>query len=236
MEKQPLAWVVGVGPGLGAALCRALAGRGYAVAGLARTVQFGEQLAAEIGDAGGRFTMYAGDIADPVSVDAVMQRINRELGAASVYIHNASQFLMKPLLETTPAELESVWRITCLGALNGVRHVIPPMLRQRRGTLLFTGATASLRGGANFAAFASAKFALRGMVQSMAREYGPQGIHVAHVILDGLIWGQAAEKFHVPRDKCLEPAAIAATYLQLIDQPRSAWTHEIDLRPDVEKF
>ena len=111
------------------------------------------------------------------------------------------------------------------------------MLEQGNGSILFTGATASIRAGGNFAAFASAKFALRGLAQSLAREFDPQGIHVAHVIIDGLIWGQPAKHLHKAQEgDCLKPEAIAEVYLNIIEQDSSAWTHELDLRPHSESF
>ena len=117
------------------------------------------------------------------------------------------------------------------------RSVIPNMLAAGKGTIIFTGATAALKGNPRFAAFASAKFALRGLAQSLAREFGSEGIHVIHSVLDGIIWGpQAQARFNVKRENCLDADAIAKSYIQLINQPRSAWTHEFDMRPFNEKF
>ncbi len=233
-QKQ-VAVVAGVGPGLGAALCRALARSGYTVAALARTEEFTQGLAQELQQSGGSLLPVKCDVGDGMSVDAAFARISREIGTASVYIHNASQLVAMPSLEITSAVFTEAWRVTCLGALLCTQKVIPGMLQGGRGALLFTGATGALRGGAGFAAFASAKFALRGLAQSLAREFGPRGIHVAHVVIDGLIWSGRA-RHGVSQDKCLMPEAIADCYLQLIGQDRSAWTHELDLRPDVEKF
>jgi len=115
--------------------------------------------------------------------------------------------------------------------------VLPGMLEAKHGSLLFIGATASIKAGANFSAFGCAKFALRGLAQSLARELGPEGIHVAHLVIDGVIWGERAEnEFKIQRANCLEPESVACTCLHLIDQERSAWTHELDIRPDVETF
>jgi len=236
-DQKEVAVVAGVGPGLGAGLCRALARAGYAVVGLARSRECTSALEFEIKTSGGSFTAVQCDVGDAVSVNAAFARIDQEIGGASVYVHNASQLLVKPILEISPAAFADLWRVTCLGALLCAQKVIPGMLQRRRGTLLFTGATAALRGGANFGAFASAKFALRGLVQSMAREFGPHGIHVAHVVIDGMIWSERTRmRAGVAEVRCLRPDAIAETYLQLIRQERSAWTQELDLRPDGEKF
>ena len=114
---------------------------------------------------------------------------------------------------------------------------LPSMLSRGGGTIIFTGATASIKASAHFAAFAAAKFALRGLAQSLTREFGPHGVHVVHAIIDGIIWGpQSQQRFNVKRENCLEPEAIAKIYLQLIEQPSCAWTNEFDLRPSVEKF
>ncbi|MDA8364610.1 MAG: SDR family NAD(P)-dependent oxidoreductase [Gammaproteobacteria bacterium] len=234
-DGKPIAVVAGVGPGLGAALCRALARSGYVVVALARTGGFTQDLAHELRQAGNSLVSIQCDVGDTESVDAAFARIDHEVGAASVYIHNASQLVAMPSLELSAAAFTDAWRVACLGALLCAQKVIPGMLQRGRGTLLFTGATGALRGGAGFAAFASAKFALRGLAQSLAREFGPRGIHVAHVVIDGLIWsGQIRRGF--TRDQCLLPEAIADCYMQLIAQDRSAWTQELDLRPDVEKF
>ncbi len=235
--QKEVAVVTGVGPGLGAALCRTFARAGYTVVGLARSIEFTRGLARELEESGASFAAVQCDIEDPSSVDSAFARIDREIGVVSVYVHNAGRLLIRPFLEMTAAEFEGIWRVTSLGAVLCTQKIIPNMLKRRSGTLIFTGATAALRGGARFSAFASAKFALRGLAQSLAREFGPQGIHVAHVVIDGIIWSDRA-RAHAGADErnCLKPDAIAETYLQLVRQERSAWTQELDLRPDVEKF
>ncbi|MHB8455024.1 MAG: SDR family NAD(P)-dependent oxidoreductase [Acidiferrobacterales bacterium] len=233
--QKEVAVVAGVGPGLGAALCRTFAHAGYTVVGVARSIEFTRDLARELAESGASFVTVQCDIEDPSSVDSAFARIDREIGTISVYVHNASRLLIRPFLEMTAAEFEGIWRVTSLGAVLCTQKIIPHMLKRRRGTLIFTGATAALRGGARFSAFASAKFALRGLVQSLAREFGPQGIHVAHVVIDGIIWSDRAPA-GVDERNCLKPDAIAETYLQLVRQKPSAWTQELDLRPDIEKF
>jgi NAD(P)-dependent dehydrogenase (short-subunit alcohol dehydrogenase family) len=147
-----------------------------------------------------------------------------------VCIYNAGAYTLGGILELTPEQLESSWRIGCLGGLLMAQQVLPAMLERGRGTLLFTGATASLRGSARFAGLAVGKFGLRALAQSMAREFGPRGIHVAHVIIDGMIGTGSGSPAR------LSPDAIAETYWQLHRQDPTAWTQEMDLRPAPEKF
>jgi NAD(P)-dependent dehydrogenase (short-subunit alcohol dehydrogenase family) len=229
--------VAGVGPGLGASLCRRMTGEGYVVAGLARTAEYGNGLAGEIKQVGQRMSFYACDVADSKSVDETVSRIEEDLGKPEILIYNAGAFMMKETADTTPEEMRRLWEINCYGAFLCARRVISSMLESHRGTILFTGATASIKAAGNFAAFGSSKFALRGLAQSMARELGPQGIHVAHIIIDGIIATPRTRKLPgVTPEQCLNPNELAETYLHLIQQDRSAWTFELDLRPDVESF
>ena len=223
-ERKPAALVVGVGPGLGAALARRISHEGMAVAIAARRVDKLKDLARETG---GR--AYACDATSEISVDDLFAAVERDLGLPRLVVFNASAFTRKPVVELTAAEIESAWRVSCLGGFLAGRAAARGMLPGGPGTILLTGATASLRGSANFAAFAIGKFGLRALAQSMARELGPQGIHVAHVIVDGGI-GENAEESR------LAPDAIAGSYWHLHSQPKSAWTLELDLRPWVEKF
>ena len=162
-------------------------------------------------------------------------------------VHNPQLLTIKPFEQTTIDEFEQTWRVTCLGAVTATQAVIPHMAARRQGMIILSGATAGLRGGANFSAFASAKFALRGLAQSLAREYGPKGVHVAHVVLDGLIdepqtdqrFGSQATRSQDSRSQDsarMDPHAIAQAYLDLSTQPPSAWTQEMDLRPFSERF
>ena len=239
-DRQPVAVVSGIGPGLGGALCRRLCDEGFAVVGLARSPNFGEQLAAQLSASGGQsgsFRFLACDVTDQHAVAAVFAQIAAETSPPSLLVHNAGQLLIAPFAETTPAAFEAMWRVTTLGAMLTAQAVLPDMVTRGDGTIIFTGATAGMRGGAKFAAFASAKFALRGLAQSLAREYGPQGVHVVHANVDGIMWGGIShDQVKVGRDRSIEPDAVADAYLYLIRQPRSAWTHEIDLRPHCEAF
>lgn len=236
-HSEPTALIAGVGPGLGAALCRELAEAGYQVVGLARNRDYLDELTAELTSRGLNMHGIACDLTRQVSIERAMARVRQGHAPVNVYIHNASQLVHDRFIDLDLDAVESLWRTTCLSAFQFTQAIVPNMLENGEGTILFTGATASLRGGAKFAAFASAKFALRGLAQSLAREYGPLGIHVAHIIIDGIIdcdWTR--ERFGVTSSTTLNPRHIAQNYLHLIRQHRSAWTHELDLRPDVERF
>ncbi len=236
-KSHPVAVVTGISPGLGGALCRRLAGAGYRVAGLARTPDFGATLAQALNREEPRFTSLSCDVTDPAAVADAITHIERDIGGVSVYVHNAARLLMAPFLETPPAEFEALWRTFCLGAVHSAQRVLPGMLERGSGNVLFIGATASVKAGAHFAAFSAAKFALRGLAQSLAREYGPQGIHVAHLVIDGVMWSERArDSFGMKEAQCLAPEAVAETCLHIIQQHRSAWTHELDLRPNGETF
>jgi NAD(P)-dependent dehydrogenase (short-subunit alcohol dehydrogenase family) len=219
--SQPIAWVIGVGPGLGAALTRAFADTGHRVIAGARTPRGLGALASDP-----RVQFEAVDVADPASIAAMTARA-LEHDAPAVAVYNAGAFVRKSALELTAAEVEHTWRVGCLGGLLALQPAARAMAARGSGTLIFTGATAALRGGAKFAAFAISKFGLRALAQSLARELGPAGVHVAHVVIDGGI-GEG--------ERALAPADIARAYVELHAQPRSAWTHELDLRPFGETF
>ncbi len=237
MSMPPVAVIAGYGPGLGDALRRRLTGAGYRVAGLSRSGRPADSAEKTPEEGRPGFTPVPCDVTDPGAVAAAVGHVQRELGPVSVYVHNAAHLLLKPFLETTPAEFEAMGRVGVLGAVNGAQAVLPGMLGRRSGVLLLIGATASVKGGPRAAAFASAKFALRGLSQSLARACGPQGIHVAHLVIDGVIWSeQAGMAYGMDEAQCLSPDAVAETCLHLIGQHRSAWTLELDVRPDVESF
>jgi NAD(P)-dependent dehydrogenase (short-subunit alcohol dehydrogenase family) len=230
---KDVALVVGVGPGLGAALARRFAQGGLAVAVAARDPGKLQSLAQEIG---GR--TYPCDAADGSSVERLFGEVERDLGAPTVAIYNAGAYAPGRVVEIEAAEFERCWRILCLGGFLIGQRAARAMAAAGRGTLLFTGATASLRGGAGFANLAVGKFGLRALAQSMARELGPKGVHIAHVVIDGQIRSEryAHLEKERPPDGLLDPAAIAESFWHLHQQPRSAWTLELDLRPWVEKF
>jgi len=229
-----IAIVVGAGAGLGAALCRRFVKAGLLVAAAARDKERLTALAKEVGA-----RPYPGDTTDENVVRDLFAAVQRDFGDPSLVVYNAGAFVPRAVVDTEAAEFERCWRVGCFGGFLVGRAAARAMLPRQRGTILFTGATAALRGGANFVNLAVGKFGLRALAQSMARELGPKGIHVAHVVVDGMI---AAEhrpgrgKSERGPDALLDDDAIAEAYWQLHLQPRSAWTLETDLRPWVEKF
>ena len=234
MEAQT-AVVVGVGPGLGAALVRTFAKAGYTVLAAARSATRLSDLEAR--NEAGRIVPMDCNATEQADVERVFEEAGA-LGPTEVAIFNAGAFVRGSILETKPAEFERCWRVGCFAGLLVGQAAARRMVEHGRGTILFTGATASLRGGAGFVNLASPKFGLRAVAQSMARELGPKNVHVAHVVIDGQINSERYAQLQAERgpDALLEPDAIAAAYLALHRQHRSAWTHEIDVRPWSEKF
>ena len=226
--------VVGVGPGLGAALVRAFANEGYTVFAAARSAS---ALAPLDDRSNGRVVPVDCDATVEADVERVFESAAK-VGVPEVAVFNAGAFVRGSILETKAAEFERCWRVGCFAGFLVGQAAARRMVEQGRGTILFTGATASLRGGAGFVNLASPKFGLRAVAQSLARELGPKGIHVAHVIIDGQIHSERYAHLAGERgpDSLLEPDAIAAQYVAVHRQHRSAWTHEIDLRPWSEKF
>jgi NAD(P)-dependent dehydrogenase (short-subunit alcohol dehydrogenase family) len=233
--KKQTAVVVGVGPGLGAALVRTFAREGYTVFAAARSAS----ALTDLGDPGevGRVVPIDCDATEPADVERTFEAA-AAVGPTEVAVFNAGAFVRGSILDTDPKEFERCWRVGCFAGLLVGQAAARRMLERGAGTILFTGATASLRGGAGFVNLASPKFGLRAVAQSMARELGPKGIHVAHVIIDGQIHSERYAHLAGERgpDSLLEPDAIAAQYLALARQHRSAWTQELDLRPWSEKF
>jgi NAD(P)-dependent dehydrogenase (short-subunit alcohol dehydrogenase family) len=227
--------VVGVGPGLGAALVRAFANEGYTVVAAARSASALPELHQPKG--AGRVVAIDCDATEQSDVERVFKAASA-IGPPEVAIFNAGAFVRSSILDTDPAEFQRCWRVGCFAGFLVGQAAARRMLVRGRGTILFTGATASLRGGAGFVNLASPKFGLRAVAQSMARELGPKGIHVAHVVIDGQIHSERYAHLAGERgpDSLLEPDAIAAQYVALHRQHRSAWTQEIDLRPWSEKF
>ena len=232
--KQRVALLTGVGPGLGAALARRFAREGFHVAVIARTTEFISSLAREISDEGATAISIAADVSRPREIRFAVKQVREELGPIGVLIHNASAASGSGLLGTTPEQFEEAWRTAALGAFVCAQEIAPAMLQAGEGVMLFTGATSSVRGG-GWLGFSSAKFALRGFVQSLAREVWPQGIHAAHVVIDGII-GEPREGSTAASEPLLHPDRIADAYYDLARQERSAWTLELDLRPHREQF
>jgi len=225
------ALIVGAGSGLSASLARVLAKESIKVALAARTTNDLESLTKEIGAA--TFTC---DASKPADVAKLFGDLDADFGAPEIVIYNASFRTRGPFVELDPVEVEKALAVTAYGAFLVAQQAARRMLPRGHGAILFTGASAGMKGFAQSAPFAMGKFALRGLAQSLARELSPRGIHVAHIVIDG---GIKSARRPEPADKpasLLDPDAIAATYLHVIHQPRSAWTAEVELRPWVEKF
>ena len=230
--------VVGVGPGLGASVARRFAREGHPVALAARSQDKVDTIAGEVSNLGVKVLGAALDGTDEAAVTDLVARTEKELGPLDVAVYNASGRAIKSILELTAHDMEESWRRSCLGGFFLGREAAKRMLPRGHGTILMTGATAAMRGGKNFASFAVGKFGLRALAQSMAREFGPQGIHVAHINIDGGIMSERVKDMvkDRPADSFLEPDAIADVYYDLHKQHRSTWSQEIDLRPWAEKF
>jgi NAD(P)-dependent dehydrogenase (short-subunit alcohol dehydrogenase family) len=229
--KFNTALIVGAGAGLSASLARALAKDGIRVALAARSTGDLEALTRDTGA-----LTFACDASKRAEVEKLFTDMERACGAPDIVIYNASARARGPLVELDPDEVERALAVSAFGGFLVAQQAARRMLAKRHGAILFTGASASVKGYAQSAPFAMGKFALRGLAQSMARELAPQGIHVAHVVIDGGIRSARRGEHADAPDSLLDPDAIATTYLHLIHQPRSAWTWEIELRPWVEKF
>lgn len=233
-ETRPLLLITGIADGLGASLATIFAAAGYDVLGLSRSTRASERIARLVGEEGGTYVHRPCDITNPADV---AEKLNADADRVAVFVHNAHVLVRGASHDTTLDDFERAWRVACFGAMAVAKLVIPEMTARQRGTVIFTGATASRRAGANFPAFASAKFALRGLAQSLARECGPKGVHVAHAVIDGLIdEPQTRERFGSSEAMRIDPDDVARAYLTIAQQPASAWTHELDLRPRGENF
>jgi NAD(P)-dependent dehydrogenase (short-subunit alcohol dehydrogenase family) len=232
--KPPICVIVGAGPGNGAAFARKFSQEGYAVVLLARQKERIEALSQQLPLA----RAIACDVADPLSIECAFGDVHNDFGPVDVLIYNAGKGLFASLEETEPQEFELAWRINTFGAFLAAREVIPPMKRAGHGTIIFIGATASRRGGVKTAAFASAKAAQRSLAESMARSLGPFGIHVALVVIDGVIDSPQARAGlpGKPDSFFLTPDDIAETVFFLSQQKSSAWTFELEVRPFAENW
>jgi NAD(P)-dependent dehydrogenase (short-subunit alcohol dehydrogenase family) len=225
------ALIVGAGPGISASLARGLAGLGVNVALAARNIQ---KLDALVQATGAK--AYAADASDPESAARLFDQVRDHLGDPEIVVYNAGARAHGSLAELDPNAVQKAVAITAFGGFLVTQQAAKRMVPRGRGAILLTGATASVKGFAQSAAFAMGKFALRGLAQSAARELGPKGIHVAHFIIDG---GVRAAHRPDPADKpdsTLDPDAIAQSYIDVLRQPRSAWSFEVELRPWVERF
>jgi NAD(P)-dependent dehydrogenase (short-subunit alcohol dehydrogenase family) len=229
--KYNNALIVGAGEGLSASLARLFAREGIGVALAARRI---EKLGALCTETGAR--AFACDATDPDEVERLFGLVERESGTPDVVVYNASAGARGAFVELVPADVAQAIAVSAFGGFLVARQAVKRMLPNHHGAILFTGASASIKGYAQSAPFAMGKFALRGLAQSMARELSPQGIHIAHFVIDGGIRSAARAEPAERPDSMLDPDAIALNYWNVLRQPRSAWTWELELRPWVEKF
>ncbi|MCC8937940.1 SDR family NAD(P)-dependent oxidoreductase [Bradyrhizobium sp. Arg68] len=231
MPKYKIALIVGAGEGVSASLARLFSREGIRVALGARSI---EKLGALCTETGAR--AYACDATKADDVERLFGLVEREIGTPDVVVYNASGRSRGPFVELVPSEVEQAIAVSAFGGFLVAQEAAKRMLPSKKGAILFTGASASVKGYAQSAPFAMGKFALRGLAQSMARELSPQGIHVAHFVIDGGIRSAARAEPADRPDSMLDPDAIALSYWSVLQQPRSAWTWELELRPWVEKF
>ena len=242
MAESKVALVIGAGESTGGAIARRFAREGYTACVTRRSADKLAPLVAGIQAAGGSARAFGSDARREEQVVELVQTIEREVGPIEVCVFNVGGNVRFPIRDTTARVYTKVWEMAALAGFLVAREAAKVMVPRGRGTILFTGATASLRGGKGFAAFAGAKHALRALAQSLARELGPEGIHVAHVVVDGaidtpFIRDTFPERYKLKeKEGILDPEAIAENYWQLHRQPRSAWTHELDLRPWMESW
>ena len=243
-SRKGVCLVIGAGDGLGSAVARAFAAEGLTVCMTRRPRNLDrlEALAEQIRAAGGAAHAMGCDAREEAEVVGLFDRIEAEIGPLEVVVFNIGANVRFPIVETTARVFTKVWEMACFSGFLAGREAARVMAPRGRGTLIFTGATASMRGREGFAAFAAAKAGLRALAQSLARELGPEGVHVAHVVIDGAVDGTFIRSIRgevddlLARDTILKPDDVAANYVHLHRQPRSAWTHELDLRPWSETW
>lgn len=232
MAKNAL--IFGVGSGISAAFSRILASDGYRMALAARSVEKLKPLAAETGA-----VTLAADATKPSDVAAAFERLDREMGPLDVVLYNAAFRVKGPFVDLNPTEVAKVIEVSAFGAFLVAQQAAKRMVPRKSGTIMLTGASAGVKGYPQSAPFAMGKFALRGLAQSMARELHPQGVHVAHFVVDGGVRNPQRGRVETqdgPPDSLLSPEAIAETYMHVLRQPRSAWSWEVEVRPWVERF
>ncbi len=237
--------IVGAGDYIGAAIARQFASGGFIVCLARRNGEKNDPLVEEIRAAGGQAHSYSMDAREESQVVERFAAIEKDIGPIEIVISNTGGNVKFPILETTERVFYKVWKMACLSGFLSGREAAKYMLPRGRGSIFFTGATASLRGGSGFAAFSSAKFGLRALAQSMARELGPENIHVAHLVIDAgvdtafvrdRIIQRGEDPDALPEDTLMDPGSVAQSYWMLHHQSRDAWTHEMDIRPFREKF
>lgn len=243
--RSGVALLVGAGDAIGAAVARRFAAGGYRVCIARRDPEKSRDVVRGIAAAGGVARAVATDVRSEEAVAALFARVKAELGPVEICLFNAGANTKAPLIETSARLFSKVWELACYGGFLTGREAARHMVPRGRGTILFTGATASLRGGAGFAAFAAAKFGLRAVAQAMARELAPRNIHVAHLIIDGAIDSAAIHRRlgaavgtvpDLPPDSLIQTGSVAEAFWMLHNQPRDGWTHELDIRPYCERW
>jgi NADP-dependent 3-hydroxy acid dehydrogenase YdfG len=236
MKKSAV--ISGVGPGLGTSLVRKFASEGCQVGLLARSSDEIQTLATELGASGTKALALPTDITDAQMVESSFNRIREELGTVDILINHAGNAAWGEFSELTAEDFYRSWQVCAFGSFLCAQQVVPDMVEKGSGAILFTGATSAIRGRPGAIAFSSAKFAVRGLAWALARELGPKGIHVAHIIIDGVIdTPSVRERYQLSEDEpLLLPDDIAEAYWSLVQQPKSAWAFELDLRPHDEEF
>jgi NAD(P)-dependent dehydrogenase (short-subunit alcohol dehydrogenase family) len=245
-ESRGVAMLVGAGDAIGAAVARRFAGGGYTVCICRRDAAKSQALVDELRAKGQRIHAFSVDARQEADVQKLFADVERQIGPIEICLFNAGSNVNKPLLETTEKLFFKAWELACYAGFLVGREAARVMLPRGRGTIFFTGATASIRGGKGFAAFSSAKFGLRALAQSMARELGPENIHVVHLIIDAGVDSEAIHQrmkaakgiqaSEIPPDSLTKTSSIAEAYWFAHQQSRDGWTHELDLRPAVEKW
>ena len=244
-ERRGVAILVGAGDAIGAAVARRFAAGGYTVCICRRDASKSQGLVGELRAAGHNVHAFSVDARQEAEVQGRFAQIEKEFGPIEVCLFNAGSNVNKPLLETTEKLFFKAWELACYGGFLVGREAARVMLPRGRGTIFFTGATASVRGGKGFAAFSAAKFGLRAVAQAMARELGPKNIHVAHLIIDSGVDTEWVRQRRIEAlgpnalddpDALMPPSSVADSYWLLYQQPRSAWTFELEIRPFGEKW
>ena len=243
--KSGVALLVGAGDAIGAAVARRFAAGGYSICVARRDPEKSRSVVQEIIAGGGTACAVGTDVRSEEAVQALFAQVEAELGPVEICLFNAGANVKSPLIETSGRLFFKAWELACYGGFMTGREAARYMVPRGRGTILFTGATASVRGGSGFAAFAAAKFGLRAAAQSMARELAPENIHVAHLIIDGAIDSDAIHRRlsaatgvvpDLAPDSLIQTSSVAEAYWVLHNQSRDGWTHELDLRPYIERW
>jgi NAD(P)-dependent dehydrogenase (short-subunit alcohol dehydrogenase family) len=244
-RKSGVALLVGAGDAIGAAVARRFAAGGYSVCVARRIAEKSQSLVQDIVSSGGVAHAVSTDVRNEEAVQALFAQVEADLGPVEVCLFNAGANVKSPLIDTSARLFFKAWELACYAGFLTGREAARYMVPRGRGTILFTGATASVRGGSGFAAFAAAKFGLRAVAQSMARELAPKNIHVAHLIVDGAIDSEAIHRRlsaatgampDLAPDSLIQTSSVAEAYCALHNQSRDGWTHELDLRPYSERW